>query len=449
MNLGREIVACAIRAGSLKPFIEAGLTSDWLTSTTDLSRAAVFVDLDLDAYRTLIRHWDKHGKLPSLDMFRLSFPESTYRLPDTAYTPAEVIEVFEEDRERWLAEIAASDVADLLAAGDAPGAVDLMESAARMIRSSRRTSGVTLAWDGPEYDVDGRISRVVEPGVLTGIPELDDGFIGWQPGNLVTYLGRAKAGKTSFLLLSALKAFLGDDDNIARRVMIVTVEIAASEVTDRLDAFSANISLSDYQAGRLAGWDHRKEAEKLRSWRKKNVEKYDGGGLRVVQPTGRYTVTDLEYDIDQYAPDVVYVDGFYFLVDRQTGKSGGSWEGHDNLARDLKELAMRRKNLIIVSHQVREKQLTGKKGAGIDDGAMMGGTGLVMASDMVLGIDADDSKGADKVHTISCTRSRTGYLKTVKGTWDWNTSAFTVRDNAEFDESKFDTGRDSSGDAPF
>jgi HAE1 family hydrophobic/amphiphilic exporter-1 len=58
----------------------------------------------------------------------------------------------------------------------------------------------------------------------------------------------------------------------------------------------------------------------------------------------------------------VYVDGFYFMLDRQTGKNGGSWEGHDNLAREMKELAMRREIPVIVTHQVREKQLTGKKG---------------------------------------------------------------------------------------
>lgn len=438
MNLGREIVACALREGTLKPFIDAGITEDWLTSFEDLTRNAVFSDPDLGAYGTLLRHWSNHSKLPSLDMFRLSHPEQSYRLPNTAYTPAELVEVFNEDRERYLSQVGMSDIADLVQAGDTRGAVEMMERVARLIRQSRRTHGVALIWDSKSYDIEERLARVTPVGVRIGIPELDEQFRGFQKGNLITFLGRAKAGKTSFAILSALHAFLGKEDEYeALRVMIVTVEINAEGVADRLDAFGARINLTSYQEGTLDRTDKR-QADQLRRWREKNVGMYDGGYMTIVQPTMGYSVTDLEYDIDQYRPDVVYVDGFYFMLDRLTGKSGASWEGHDNLAREMKELAMRREIPVIVTHQVREKQLTGKKGAGIDDGAMMGGTGLIMASDMVLGIDADDNH----VHTISCTRSRTGYLRTVKGTWDWNTSTFTVgnfddEDHPDVDKTKF------------
>ena len=78
---------------------------------------------------------------------------------------------------------------------------------------------------------------------------------------------------------------------------------------------------------------------------------------------------------------------------------------------------------VIITHQVREKQLTGKKGKGIDDGAMMGGTGIIMFADMVLGFDVDD----DMLRTISCTRSRLNYLDTVYGKWDWATAPSTSR----------------------
>jgi DnaB-like helicase C terminal domain len=448
MNIGREIVACALRTGTLKPFIDAGVTGEWLTDQVDLSRAAVFGADDVTAYHTLLRHWNGHGKLPSLDMFRLSHPDVSYRLPDTSYTPDELTEVFLEDRKRYLTQMSSIEIAELVGAGDSDGALALMEQAARVIRASRRSGGIAMVWDAIQYDADGRIKRKTEPGVALGIPEVDDRFAGFQNGNLITLLGRAKAGKTSFLIKSALQAFLGGD-RIARRVMIVTVEISADSVGDRLDAFGAGINMLDYASGRLANPANKFQADKLRTFRRDKVEGYGGGNMYIIQPAGAYTVTDLEYDIDQYQPDVVYVDGFYFLVDRLTGKNGGAWEGHDNIARELKELAMRRDIPVITSHQVREKQLTGKKGAGIDDGAMMGGTGLIMASDMVIGIDADDNPDdREKIHTISCTRSRTGYFRSVKGTWDWKTSAFTVRAEPEsIDESKYGYGKEDHGDS--
>ena len=35
MDLGRELVACALREGTLTPFTEAGITREWLTDQED------------------------------------------------------------------------------------------------------------------------------------------------------------------------------------------------------------------------------------------------------------------------------------------------------------------------------------------------------------------------------------------------------------------------------
>jgi len=153
----------------------------------------------------------------------------------------------------------------------------------------------------------------------------------------------------------------------------------------------------------------------------------------IAKPTGRYTVADLESDIERYEPDIVYVDGFYFMTDAATGKPGSNWEGHDNLANDIKTLAMNHLIPIVITHQVREKQLTGKRGAGIDDGAMMGGTAIIMFADLVLGVDADE----EGTRTLSCTRSRLHYLTTVHGDWDWTNCTFTEKTENQFNQEIF------------
>ena len=165
--------------------------------------------------------------------------------------------------------------------------------------------------------------------------------------------------------------------------------------------------------GELTG----EEQRKIREFRATCTDE----AFKIIQPTRAYTVTELEADIDRHQPDVVYIDGFYFMTDRETGKRGGNWEGHDGLSGELKALGLARRLPVIITHQVREKQIHGKKGKGIDDGAMMGGTGIIMAADMVLGADIDD----DKTHTISCTRSRLRYLDTIYGKWDWSVCAFS------------------------
>lgn len=438
MNLGRELVACALREQTLRPFIEAGINHDWLTDQDDVSRAAIFDTEDMGAWATLLRYHDEHGKMPSLDMFQRSHPAESYRLPESGYTPDELLSIFRSDRRRFLTQVAASDIADLIGDDRIDDAITMMDHALRVIRETYAAKSIVVDWDGPDYDVEARIHREVKQGVMTGIPALDSQFYGYQPGNLICYLGRAKAGKTSFALLSALRAW---EDG--RRVLFLSFEIAAGKlpsepgIADRLDCFGAGIDLIHYMMGELT----RHEQEALRDFRKTCTDQ----AFRIIQPTTRYTVTDLEADIERYRPDVVYIDGFYFMVDRETGKTGAHWEGHDNLAGDLKTIGMTRMLPIIITHQVREKQLTGKKGKGIDDGAMMGGTGIIMFADMVLGVDADE----DGLRTVSCTRSRLKYLDTIHGTWDWSDCTFNPA-AAPVDESAFGYGKDNDdGDAPF
>lgn len=429
MQLGNEIIACALRTGELRPFTEAGINREWLSSTEDISHAAVFPDEDRAAFETILRYWDQHAKVPTVDVFERSHPEATYRLPDSAYTPAELIAVWREDRKTYLGQVAAGDIADLVSEGNVDDAADLMDRAARTIREASGNRSIVLDWDNASYDVYARANRKVKRGVGTGIPAIDEQIPGFYQGNLIVYLGRAKAGKTSFLLLAALEAWMS-----GKKILFISVEIAAGAdpntpgIGDRLDAFGSGISYLDYAMGQL---DPRAK-DRLEAFRETCTDDV----FKIVQPNGTYTATDLESDIDRYQPDVVFVDGFYFLTDRDTGKTGANWEGHDNLAGQLKKIGMDRSVLVFVSHQVREKQLAGKKGKGIDDGAMMSGTGLIMYADMLLGIDVDD----EHEHMITCSRSRTGYFESVKGTWDWSTSTFTGAIEtfaADVDESEY------------
>lgn len=438
MDLGRELVACALREGTLRPFVEAGISEDWLTDKDDLSREAIFSNEDRDAWRTLSRHWDLHGKVPSVDLFRRSHPEEAYRLPESGYEPAELVDIFQQDRRKFLTQVAVSDLADLICEERYDDAIELMELAQRVIKNTHANRSVVVSWDSPEYDVEARINRKVPKGILTGIPGFDDqeGFAGFQAGWLVCYLGRAKAGKTSFALLSALQAWLD-----GKRVMFVSFEIAAGRtpdepgIADRLDCLGAHVDMLRYMMGKLGKDDQRE----LREFRESCTDDV----FKIIQPTSRYTVTDLESDIDRFEPDVVYIDGFYFMTDRQTGHRGSHWEGHDNLSEELATLAMAHAFPVVVTHQVREKQLMGKKGKGIDDGAMMGGTGIIMAASLVLGVDADE----DHLRTLTCTRARLKYLTSVHGVWNWATCQFTEQEPV--DEEQFGYGKDNHADPPF
>lgn len=411
-NTGHQIVSRTLLDGTPKQFLDQGWNLDWVNGPFNILRLAVFTGNHMDAWRFILTHWERHNRVPNLDLFRLEFPG--YELAERPSTPDELIEVAHVNVASVAVQDAMGDLSQLQGMGDWEAVSERATDLIRILQSQRRLSGIVDVWDEGGHDVEALLNRQVKFGIGTGIPEIDtqEGFNGFQPGNLITYLGRAKAGKTSFALLSLMHAAM----KRYKRVMVVTVEISAANIHDRLDAYAAHVSLTRLTTGKL------NDAEK-RSVRRTYEERGEYEPLvYIVEPGEKYTVTDLEGDIDRYQPDYVIIDGFYFMRDRETGKPGSHWEAHDNLAADLKRTAMHRKITVLVTHQVREKQLAGKKGGGIDDGAMMGGTGLIMASDMVLGLDVNDAHE----HKISCTRSRTGYLLTVRGTWDWNTCTFTA-----------------------
>lgn len=416
-NIGHQIVSRTLMDGSPKPFLDMGWDYAWANDVTNITRLAVFPGQEMDAWRFILDHWDRHGRVPNQDLFGLNF--SGYVLHPNPSTPDELIEIASDNVRAVAVQDAMGDLAELQQIGAWDAIIERATRLLALMQNQGQSASSVAVWDEGGRNVDDLLNRKVRFGIGLGVPEIDNqpGFNGFQPGNLVTLLGRAKAGKTSFALLSAITAAMVR----YKRVMVVTVEISKDNIYDRFDAYQAKVSLSRLMTGGL----HPDEKDRVRRVYADKGE-YEPL-LYIVEPKGQYTVTQLEADIDRYQPDYVIIDGFYFMKDRESGEMGGHWKGHDGLAGDLKAMAMRRKLVVAVTHQVREKQMGGKKGAGIDDGAMMGGTGLIMFSDMVIGIDINE----DHENKISCTRSRTGYLATVRGQWDWNTCTFMAYENEE------------------
>ena len=113
MDLGQEIVSSALREGTLQPFLAAGITTTWLSNQEDPTPADIFQGQHREAYQSLLKHWDRHGKVMSVDLFRLSYPETAYRLSDNNHTPEELLEIFREDRRKYLTAMASTDILEV------------------------------------------------------------------------------------------------------------------------------------------------------------------------------------------------------------------------------------------------------------------------------------------------------------------------------------------------
>jgi RecA/RadA recombinase len=126
MEIGRQIVAniLAEKKTALQRFLSAGFDLAWMTSTKDLSRAAIFSESDRAAYQFILRQWEEKRAVPSLDYFRHSYPEECYRLPEEpGATTTELVEMATSNRLRVQVETVLSESLDRAEEGN-PVAAD-------------------------------------------------------------------------------------------------------------------------------------------------------------------------------------------------------------------------------------------------------------------------------------------------------------------------------------
>jgi hypothetical protein len=139
------------------------------------------------------------------------------------------------------------------------------------------------------------------------------------------------------------------------------------------------------------------------------------------------TFEDIEAEIEIYDPHVVYIDGFNFMQDVKTHKTTEDWQANENVANQLKMIALERSLVVVASTQVQEKQYSAKHG--IEARTIQGGTGLLKASDLVVGLDR-----AEYLHTVSCVLSRYENFEKVVVDIDWETMTFEFIEAPELED---------------
>jgi AAA domain len=423
--LGREIVSRVLRSKDIRPYLDMGMDIAFMEDDENPAYASVFTGQDIDAWTYILRHFRNYGKVPELPQFRKSFPPESYRVIESTFDDRELTDLARKSIGMYESEVGATEAQRYLEAGDPIRAARIMQETARKVLNFQANSALAAAWDTTRTDIEERLKRRRRPAPGFGIGVLDRNFAGFLDGELYTILGRAKSTKTTVAVQLAYHSWLGRKDFSGRsvepkRVMFVSFEVNEEGIRDRLTCYGAGVNPSGFLASTEDRHASLEDEEKIRDFWKSEMSEASES-LMVVQPVARFTQADLEYETSKFEPDIVVIDGFYFMTDYETGGTpGANWHAHDNLARDLKALAMRLRIPVVVTHQVREKQL-GKAGGGIDDGAMMGGTGLRMASFAVFTLDM----GEDKVVTIKNTANRGEWVPTVKGEWDWDNFQFT------------------------
>lgn len=416
MNVGRELISKVLTGGNVVSLIDTGFTSAWMRSNGSGSEV-IFVDVDRQAYFWILNHWGKHHATPSLAVFREHFPEEVFPLGNDPSSLEEIIDLAQEKVNSYRISEMIGKAIDLHDSGNVDRAVAFLQSESMSIGTSLRLRADRADNLGDvEFDLEEFISREITPGVPIGLYPVDEAFYGGQPGQLITWLGRQKSGKTTFLLNSALKAWEEGYD-----VLFFSVEMDVELLRQRLYSLGAHVSPSRFRRGHLKDNDK----QKVRAFHEKMSEDTDVN-FYISKKKSMITVEDVLTEVRLYRPHVVYIDGFNFMVDSETRKLTQNWEANENVAAALKTLALTEGIVVVVSVQVQEKQYHAKHG--IEASTIMGGTGLLKASDLVIGGDKDE-----QYHTVSCVLSRYEYFDNVVLEIDWDTMNFDILEGMKID----------------
>ncbi|WP_409238333.1 DnaB-like helicase C-terminal domain-containing protein [Streptomyces sp. PA5.6] len=375
-------------------------------------------------YASLLAYQQEYGCCPTADVVAKDYP--TFKLSITVDEPlAYLIDSIRETKRRALTEKGLTLAAESWEDGDTEEAVRLVREMLQTIADDVPTGiDYNLTENGTERleryeqykELDGSLI-----GLPTGFESLDKATQGLQPGQLIVFTGLAKSGKTQLAIAVAQHI-----NSMGHTVLVFSFEMVASELGERIDAISARVSLSKLRAGELSALEFKRLEKAV-----KQMEENGTPFIISEDVKAHTTIGSIQAKIDEVKPDVVVIDGIYFLRDEITGEKMTN-TALTNISRGSKQLARTCGIPIIVTTQ----SLRSKIGAG---GLSAGSVGYTSAfeqdCDVLIGMEVTDNAKESKLKIMASRNCPNDEFLVV---WDY--------DSSTFEEAKIDFGSYNQGE---
>ena len=245
-------------------------------------------------------------------------------------------------------------------------------------------------------------------GIELGFPFVDKLTGGAQKGDLVVLIGMSGTGKTYLLCRSAEHAAKA----LGKRVLFVTMEMTGFQIARRIAAIGSQVNPSKLRLGLLDVFALDKVREYTDTW--KNRDDDDFLFIEGKVGTG---VSEIAVHVQEYRPDVVYIDGLYMIKPVSGGKDMKRWELVLNAVEELKQLALGENIPIIATTQYSRK--------GSKDGLEGIGYSYAIAQAASVGISIENSEdtpigslGDYEYKILRIVKNREGELGAVRLKYD-------------------------------
>lgn len=265
-------------------------------------------------------------------------------------------------------------------------------------------------------------------GIPSGFDRIDQALQGFQPGQLIIFVGPPKAGKSTMMLLSAIRAHL-----LRKKPLVIGFEMSNEEQEQRVDAITARISHSRLRTGELTKdeWDLLKR--RLHSWDLMADFFLSNDTMSTTNLTG------VAAKVDKYQPDILIVDGMYMMQD-ENGEKPGSPQAITNLTRGFKRLCQNKNIPTIITTQVLEWKMDKKHG--VTSTSIGYSSSFSQDGDAIIAVENTDDPLVKKIKVLLA-RNHPPFAFYMK--WDWETGEFIELDDDYFDQLAGGGGIDDFG----
>lgn len=330
MNIEEQVLSWLVLSGDYASFSRTGVTKDY------------FLHPDSRSVFTWV--WDFHenyNEAPTPDAVLLRFPDFPFT-EDLAGPIEFLVDQMRESRRRLIVEMGISTADAALGKDDLNAALAALNTTVTAAAASVGANGDIDAVDTFDLRMERYRQACSTDGMLgipTGFKFLDAATQGLQPSQFIVITGLAKSCKTTIEL--AVARAVHDAKKVG---LIVSFEMSEPEVTRRLDGFWAGVNPRRLQSGDMT------EAE----WRRMDRASKRLAGSRPLIVTedraSTMTISGIRAKVEQVKPDVLFVDGAYFLMD-EVSRESQTPIALTNISRGLKRMAMACNIAVVITTQ--------------------------------------------------------------------------------------------------
>lgn len=414
----RVLNGAVIREKAMREVLEAGVRPEWFG---DLRERQVF--------EFTLRHWQEFGQVPSPRKLKLSYAD--YLLLRVDDPMASVLQEAVTARRKSVLSSAMYEASALIDEGD-------LDEADRVLRAARHQLDQELSQGRDRElvaDVDDRMARyrtIAEsgteiPGIPTGFPTIDLATGGLQDGKMTTLISIAKGGKSFILLKAAITAHA-----LGFRPLVLTFEMTTAEQAERHDSMLAQISHTALTRGTMNPEQWAALDKAMSEFRDKPNEFH----IPDMSDVNQRNVSGVLSKIEKYDPDVVFIDGLYFLYPELSKEPPGSPAALTEVSRELRRINMATNLPFFCTTQALIAKTGGAKGRRLSAGSIGYTSAFFQDCDVLLGIeDEDPDDDANNFRKLRVIESRNcgPISSTIECDWDHMTFTEVDRDQASND----------------